>query len=72
MTKNSFKLPNRIYGIGSLVAESKRWSSKPSIEDLWMAYLVRIPQDRTKDEIHALQSWFYQEVEEQGYELLLM
>ena len=37
-----------------------------------MAYLTRIPMERTRDEVHALQLWFYQEVEEQGYELLLI
>lgn len=71
--QDGFCLPNRIHDIGSLVVQTKEWSSKPSVEDLWMAYLLsRIPAERTNDEIHALQSWFYQEVEEQGYELLLI
>ncbi len=73
MTQTNFELPNRIHDIGSLVVQAKEWSSKPSVEDLWMAYhLARIPAERTNDEIHALQSWFYQEVVEQGYELMLM
>lgn len=71
MTQSNFVLPNQIHDIGSLVAESKRWSSTPSVEDLWMAYLVRIPEERTKDEVHAIKAWFFQEVEDQGYELLL-
>jgi hypothetical protein len=70
--QDGFCLPNRIHDIGSLVVQTKEWGSKPSVEDLWMAYLARIPMERTREEIHALQSWFYQEVEEQGYELLLM
>lgn len=72
MGQDGFRLPNRIHDLGSLVVQTKQWSSKPSVEDLWIAYLARIPMERTNDEIHALQSWFYQEVEEQGYELLLM
>ncbi len=72
MEQNDFRLPNRIHDIGSLVLQAKQWSQTPSVVDLWMAYLARIPTERTSDEIHALQSWFYQEVEEQGYELLLM
>ncbi len=72
MGQDGFRLPNRIHDIGSLVVQTKQWSSKPSVEDLWMAYLARIPMERTRDEIHVLQSWFYQEVEEQGYELLLI
>ncbi|MDL5386679.1 hypothetical protein ACTG2N_18700 [Aeromonas hydrophila] len=72
MGQDGFRLPNRIHDIGSLVVQTKQWSSKPSVEDLWMAYLARIPMERTREEIHALQSWFYQEIEEQGYELLLM
>lgn len=73
MWQESFRLPNRIHDIGSLVFQAKQWNSKPSVEDLWMAYLLaRVPAERTNDEIHALQSWFYQEVEEQGYELLLI
>lgn len=72
MGQDGFRLPNRIHDIGSLVVQTKQWSSRPSVEDLWMAYLARIPTERTRDEIHALQSWFYQEVDEQGYELLLI
>lgn len=73
MTQTKFELPNKIHDIGSLVVQTKEWSSKPSVEDLWMAYLfVRIPTERTNDEIQALQSWFYQEVDDLGYELLLM
>ncbi len=71
MTQTKFESPKRIHDIGSLVAESKRWSPKPSVEDLWMAYLVRIPEERTRDEVHAIKTWFFQEVEDQGYELLL-
>jgi hypothetical protein len=70
--QEGFRLPNRIHDIGSLVFQAKQWSQTPSVEDLWMAYLACIPMERTRDEIHALQSWFYQEVEEQGYELLLI
>lgn len=73
MGQDGFRLPNRIHDIGSLVVQTKEWSSKPSVEDLWMVYLLaRIPAERTNNEIQALQSWFYQEVEEQGYELLLI
>lgn len=74
MGQDGFRVPNRIHDIGSLVVQTKEWGSKPSVEDLWMAYLDRIsmPMERTRDEIHALKSWFYQEVEEQGYELLLI
>ncbi|MBQ4670389.1 hypothetical protein [Aeromonas dhakensis] len=73
MGQDGFCLPNRIHDIGSLVVQTKEWSSKPSVEDLWMAYLLaRVPAERTNDEIHALQSWFYQEVEGHGYELLLI
>ncbi|WP_279488513.1 hypothetical protein [Aeromonas veronii] len=72
MTQTKFELPNRIHDIGSLVVQTKQWSSKPSVEDLWMAYLARIPAERTNDEIHVLQSWFYQEIEEHGYELLFV
>ena len=50
----------------------KQLSPQPSINDLWMAYLERIPEDCTNDEIDALQSWFYQEVEDRCYELLLL
>lgn len=72
MGQDGFRVPSRIHDIGSLVVQTKQWSSKPSVQDLWMAYLlVCVPAERTNDEIHALQSWFYQEVEEQGYELLL-
>ena len=70
MTQSNFVLPNQIHDIGSLVVESKRWSPKPSVEDLWMAYLVRIPEERTKDEVHAIKTWFFQEIEEWGYDLL--
>ena len=71
--QEGFCLPNRIHDIGSLVVQTKEWSSNPSVEDLWMAYLfARIPAERTNDEIHALQSWFYQEIEEHGYDLLLV
>ncbi|MFM5159559.1 hypothetical protein ACEUAT_11370 [Aeromonas veronii] len=73
MTQTKFESPKRIHDIGSLVFQAKQWSQTPSVEDLWMAYLLaRVPAERTSDEIHALQSWFYQEIEEQGYELLLM
>lgn len=72
MGQDCFRLPSRIHDIGSLVVQTKEWSSKPSVDDLWMAYLARIPMERTREEIHALQSWFYQEVEKQGYELLLI
>ncbi|MCJ2367342.1 hypothetical protein [Aeromonas dhakensis] len=72
MGQDCFRLPSRIHDIGSLVFQAKQWSQTPSVEDLWMAYLARIPMERTREEIHALQSWFYQEVEEQGYELLLI
>lgn len=37
-----------------------------------MAYLTRIPMERTREEIHAFKSWFYQEVEKHGYDLLLV
>lgn len=72
MTQSNFVLPNQIHDIGSLVAESKRWSSTPSVEDLWMAYLVRIPSERTSDEVHAIQTWFFREIEEGGYDLFLL
>lgn len=73
MGQDGFRLPSRIHDIGSLVVQTKQWSSRPTVEDLWMAYLfARIPAERTNDEIHALQSWFYQEIEEQGYELFLI
>lgn len=71
MTQSNFVLPKQIHDIGSLVVESKMWSSKPSVEDLWMAYLVRIPEERTKDEVHAIKTWFFQEVEDQCYDFLL-
>jgi hypothetical protein len=70
--KQGFVLPNRIHDIGSLVVYTKQLSPQPSINDLWMAYLERIPEDCTNDEIDALQSWFYQEVEDRCYELLLL
>jgi hypothetical protein len=72
MTQTKFESPKRIHDIGSLVLQAKQWSQTPSVVDLWMAYLARILMERTREEIHALQSWFYQKVEEQGYELLLM
>jgi hypothetical protein len=73
MGQDGFRVPNRIHDIGSLVVQTKQWSSKPSVADLWMAYLLaRVPAERTNDKIHVLQSWFYQEVEDQGYELLLI
>ncbi|MNG73776.1 hypothetical protein D3C87_2145690 [compost metagenome] len=70
--QRKFLLPNRIHDLGSLVAHCKMWGATPSIEDLWMAYLVRLPTDLSKEELHVVQSWFFQEVEEQGYELLLI
>ncbi len=72
MTQTKFELPNKIHDIGSLVVRIKEWSSKPSVEDLWIGLSSRSRSCRTNDEIQALQSWFYQEVEEQGYELMLM
>ncbi|MFB2848594.1 hypothetical protein ACE1BG_20310 [Aeromonas veronii] len=73
MGQDCFRLPSRIHDIGSLVVQTKEWSSKPSVEDLWMAYLLaRVPAERTDDEIQALQSWFFQQVEENGNELFLI
>lgn len=47
MTQTKFELPNKIHDIGSLVVRIKEWSSKPSVEDLWMAYLLaRVPAER--------------------------
>ncbi len=72
MTQSNFVLPNQIHDIGSLVAESKRWSSTPSVEDLWMAYQFRVPMELSKEEIRVIHAWFLQEVEFNGYELLLV
>ena len=71
MTQSNFVLPNQIHDIGSLVAECKQWRSDPSVDDLWAAYLARIPMETTDDEIQAIQSWFFQEVEKNGYEFYL-
>ncbi|MCO4203591.1 hypothetical protein ACEUCS_12700 [Aeromonas caviae] len=71
--RQGFLLPNRVHDVGSLVVHTKQFTPTPSIDDLWMTYLtVRIPEERTNDEIDALRSWFYQEAEYWGYEALFL
>ncbi len=56
MTQSGFVLPHKIHDIGSLVAECKQWRSAPSVDDLWAAYLARIPMEKTKDEMLAIRN----------------